>query len=308
MLFNKSRFANISRPRLTTARARWAAASIAIATSWVGCTDSAEPGAEPTSELGAKRASLVNGFTGIDSDYSGVVRIWATNAQFGEFRQYCTGVLLTNDVVVTAAHCVRLTQEAIDYGWPDVHDNTDQLTVSTDQDGFSAVGVGAPAYAPDGRDLALFRISTKLPVISGDDVVSDGFFHKLGGTPSPDAIVASIGYGPTTYGVTSTICNYVSERSGQRIPGCNDDQFVLNWGTGAYISNGNEIVANGLTGMGGDSGGPMLILADGGNIADLGLVGVNSLASRCVPLSSGNCGIAAARLDDLSTWLSALTQ
>jgi hypothetical protein len=91
-------------------------------------------------------------------------------------------------------------------------------------------------------------------------------------------------------------------------PGCNNDQFVLNWGTGTYNSNGSEIVANGVTAMGGDSGGPMLILADGGNIADLGLVGVNSLASRCAPSDSGNCGAAAARLDDLGAWLRALAQ
>jgi hypothetical protein len=85
-----------------------------------------------------------------------------------------------------------------------------------------------------------------------------------------------------------------------------DDPFQLNYGVGTYLPNGSEIIANGVTSSSGDSGGPMVILAEG-DIADLGLVGVNSLASRCVPLGSGDCGTAAARLDDLNTWLSLLT-
>jgi hypothetical protein len=312
MVINESWFADASRRVLNASHtlSRVVPVSITLAMGTIGCSQSAPLAAERATEsdVSATKAPIVNGFTGIDGDYSGIVRIWATNAQFNEFRQFCSGVLLTNDVVLTAAHCVRLPQQALDYGWPDTRDNTDQLTVSTDQDGFNAQGVGAPVYAPDGRDLALFRISTKLPVASGDQILSDGYFHKLGGTPMPDATLAVIGYGPTTYGVTSTICNYVSEKSGERIPGCNDDQFVLSWGTGTYNSNGSEIVADGLTAMGGDSGGPMVILAEGGNIADLGLVGITSLASRCAPAGSGNCGTAAARLDDLGTWLRALVQ
>jgi hypothetical protein len=63
----------------------------------------------------------------------------------------------------------------------------------------------------------------------------------------------------------------------------------------------------GVTSTSGDSGGPTRLLQGGATgLADLPLAGINSLARRCVPLNSSNCGAVSVRLDDLGTWLAQL--
>jgi len=267
----------------------------------------ADEGAGNDSEVGVLPAAVLNGTLLTDSDFNAIVRIWATNTQFDEFRQFCTGVLLTNNLVMTAKHCLDFDDEARDYGWPDLRSGLGALTVSTGNLGFSGTGVGTPAFAPDGRDLAVFRISSNLPVYSHGAVVDSGYFHPPAGTPAENESLVVLGYGTPQHNPTSTVCSYVPLSGGSPIPGCIWDAAELNYGVGTYLSNPSdgEVVANGVTSTSGDSGGPTLLASDG-DLADWDVLGINSLASRCVPLDSDNCGTTAARLDDLGSWLRVL--
>ena len=86
-----------------------------------GCAAEIEPPAlkqgseEP--EVGVTQEAVVNGWiaNGVN-DFSGIVRLWATNTKFNEVRQFCSGVLLRNDVVLTARHCLINSQAALDWG------------------------------------------------------------------------------------------------------------------------------------------------------------------------------------------------
>jgi hypothetical protein len=288
-----------------------ALAAIAMAGA-VGCAAQAnQPGNEeaqsPDSPVGVVQAAVLNGALIGGDDYNAIVRLWSVNTKFSELRQFCTGVLLRNNVVLTAAHCLRTTQAEINNGFPDIHANVGAVIVSTDRAAFAARGIGGPAFAPDGRDLGAFKLAANLPVKSFGQTINSGFFHQLAGTPPAGQWLAVVGYGSTTGDLTSTICNYVSLNSGTRIKGCFSDPLQLNFNLGQPLLNGNQLVTLGVTSTPGDSGGPTFALVNnGGGDADLPLIGINSLASMCVPLSSSNCGAVSVRLDDLHTWLAIL--
>ena len=122
---------------------------VAALLSSLGC--SAETGQSSAPEnVGILRAAVKDGFAlyGHDADdWNGMVRIWAKNTQFDEVHQFCGGVLITNKLVATAAHCLKLKPEDIAYGWPDVSSDTSALTISSSALNIIADGVGAPYWA-----------------------------------------------------------------------------------------------------------------------------------------------------------------
>jgi hypothetical protein len=269
--------------------------------------DVGEPGSEVGDEqIRQMKAAVSNGEAISGDDYSGVVRLWTNNTKFNEVRQFCGGVLLRNNVVLTARHCLVFPAEALAWGWPDISSNVSKVAVSTDRIGFVTLGVGAPAYAPDGRDLVAFKLRANLPVRVGGQVKTSDYFTKLSGTPANGWALAVIGYGPPS-DPTSPICKYVSQQTGQRLKGCVADMFQPNWRLGTAFNNGAEILTIGVTATPGDSGGATKLFSfTGDSLADLPLAGINSIARRCVPATSSNCGAVSVRLDDLGTWLALL--
>jgi hypothetical protein len=187
------------------------------------------------------------------------------------------------------------------------------LTVSTNVIDINSQGVGAPIYAPDGRDLAVFKIDRPLPVRSRGEYTTSGFFHNLGGTPESDAWVATVGYGELERDVRSDKCKYVSKTKGpngedRRLRGCIEDPFELNLGLGTPLPWGQEILNVGVNSTPGDSGGPTLLVDGSADFADYPILGINSLANRCVDTPEGEyvCGAVSARVDDLKTWFAAI--
>ena len=132
-------------------------------------------------EVGVAKSAVIDGVIANDSDDTGIVRLWAQNTKFNEFRQFCTGVLLRNNVVLTARHCVDQDQADRDNGWPDMRASLSSVVVSTGLFGAAALGVDAPpSFAPDGRDLAGFRlVKTTYRLRRAVCVVTTGFQHPL---------------------------------------------------------------------------------------------------------------------------------
>jgi hypothetical protein len=261
--------------------------------------------------VAAVKAAVQDGIDIAGSDdLNGIVRMWTVNKDFPELRQFCTGVLLHNNVVLTAAHCVRSTDEELAYGWPNVREDMSNVVVTTNLANFFVVAIGTPVFAPDGRDVAAFALQGNLPVRAGGQVIESGFNRALGATPEPGRTLGVFGYGPPD-DATSTICTYVSQRTGEIIKGCFDDPLLLNWGAGDARLNGVELLSMRLTSTNGDSGGPTVLLSLFGvdSLADLPLVGINSFAFRCPepnPDDPSDCGAVSARLDDIRGWIDTL--
>ena len=289
----------------------FAAVGASVASAACGSADFGDDAAGETAtsnegEVGVAEAAVLNGAALPGDDFSGLVRLWLFNTKFNELRQFCTGVLLRNSVVLTAKHCLEFTPAALAHGWPDIRANVSGVIATTDLIGFGAFATGAPAYAPDGRDLAAIKLTDNLPVRVNGQVVTTNFFQPLSGTPPSGAPLIVVGYGPPG-DATSTICSYTSLTTGQRLKGCVADKLQPNWWIGTAFNNAHEILTIGVTSTSGDSGGSTRLLQGGATgLADLPLAGINSLARKCVPLNSSNCGAVSVRLDDIGTWLTLL--
>jgi len=233
-----------------------------------------------------------------------MLRIWAFHPGANEWRHLCSGVLFRNHVVLTARHCVVPSASTLAAGFPNTSADVSPLVVTTNNIAFQASGVGAPILPPDGRDVAAFRINATLPVRTGGQIVWSGYTHPLGSLmPAQYAIV--YGYGMTTPGQTSNVCNYRSSLDGRRVPGCPTDMMALTAGAGLTFLSTEDVALKGATSLGGDSGG-MTALAVNVALADMPLVGINSVSHRCIPLESSDCGAGAARVDNLGSWLSSI--
>jgi hypothetical protein len=259
-------------------------------------------------DLGASASAVLNGALANNDDFNAIVRLWAYNWRFDEVRQFCTGMLLRNNVILTARHCVENDQADQDYGWPDLSNSVSDVFVSTGLMGYWAGGVNLPpSFAPDGRDLAAFRIIGGLPVATGGRVVTEGFQHPLS-HPFAGQWQLIAGYGSITGDNPTNVCKYVSRSTGTPIKGCFDDPFQLSVGIGGTDFLNERVIVTGVTAQGGDSGGPVFAFANVQNVADLPLVAINVFESGCtVPDNCGapgtNPGAVAMRLMDLQEWV-----
>lgn len=257
-------------------------------------------------EVGVVEEAVEGGLdlSGTD-DFSGMVRLWTTNTQFNEFRQFCSGVMLRNNIILTAAHCLQMSDEAQNHGWPDFRNDVSGILVTTNRSNYAAWGTGFPVWSPDGRDVAAFRLTYGLPVRAGGQVRNSGFNREIASAPEPGTRLALIGYGPPG-DPASTICNYTSLESGQRIRGCYADPLSLNWNVGGSALSFEDVIVTDVAATGGDSGGATAILNLFANsLADMPLLGINSIAWRCIDPSM-SCGAISARLDDIRDWVDSL--
>jgi hypothetical protein len=252
-------------------------------------------------EVGVAKSAVIDGVIANDSDDTGIVRLWAQNTKFNEFRQFCTGVLLRNNVVLTARHCVDQDQAARDNGWPDMRASLSSVVVSTGLFGAAALGVDAPpSFAPDGRDLAAFRLQVNLPIATGGRVVTTGFQHPLAHPFAGDPLLIA-GYGSTTGSNATDICNYISLTTNERTKGCIDDPFQLSAAIGGTAIDGVRVLVTGVKASPGDSGGPVFAVTNASNVADLPLIGVNVFAEAC--LEDHTCGAVSMRVADIESWV-----
>lgn len=263
--------------------------------------DAASASSAHVADLGVLREAVKNGVEVSADDYSSAVRLWQYNSQFDELRQICSGVLYRNDVVLTAKHCVIRTEEQINYGWPDTHADTSQIIVTSAGVQFVASGQGAPMLAPNGADIAAFYLSQSLPVRSNGEIRQDGYTHPLGSVSSQTA-VGVYGFSFATPDQTSSVCKYVSQDSGERLPGCVGDplRLTMYWDY-PRVSDGNLELDN-LIVLPGDSGGMTTTLnLYEPDLADLQLVGINSYLLGCADEACGHTSFIA-RVDYLGEW------
>jgi hypothetical protein len=280
--------------------------ALAVGASACGANGDPSPGEDSATDdpdIAAVKAAVENGIPIPVDDYSSLIRLWAVNTRFNELRQICSGQLYRNNIVLTAAHCLQFTPEALAYGWPNISTNVNAVIVSTDGRRLATRGMGAPFYAPD-RDLVGFKIANNIPVMFAGQVRTSGWTHTLSGRPANGYGLLVVGYGPPDNVHTSTICKYISLETGERLKGCVADPWPSNWSAGTAFNNGVEVLTMGVRSIRGDSGGPTKLFSfNGTSLADLPLVGINSFAYRCV---SSGCGAVSVRLDDLGSWLNGL--
>jgi hypothetical protein len=279
-------------------------AALTLATA-VGCAPDADDAASDGDDgISQAQSAVLNGtdLSWVD-DFSGVVRLWAYAR--GEFRQFCGGVLLRNNRVLTAKHCIQQDAADLAGGWPNFEADLSQVFVSTNHNGYFAAGDGLVSHAPDDRDISSFRISGNLPVRVNGTVMWNNYFRKLAPSLANGNWTAVLGYGPTSQaGYATNVCTYFSSSMNQRIKGCWSDQFQLNHGIGTALIDGVNFASIGVEGLQGDSGGPTVLYGLGGDsLADLELVGINSARYLCI---NGSCGAKAARTDDIRWWLEGL--
>jgi hypothetical protein len=155
--------------------------------------------------VGQTSQAIINGDVTpeVNVDDVGVVSIWVFNPQFSEWRQWCTGTLIRNDIVLTASHCFEQAPSgsfAVIFG---PFNSTAQ----------SAVPIAAFAD-PSGFDVAVILLDHPLTIAGStttwNRALSDG---RAGRT------AVAIGYGLPIAGENgppSTICKTKTQ-------GCLDD-------------------------------------------------------------------------------------
>lgn len=227
-------------------------AFLALAASLVGC-DSGSSG-----ELSAVSSSIIGGTP--DTTHKGVVSL--LKRVEGGFVPSCSGTLLTQNLVLTAHHCVAALSSgdagSVECGKTEFRDTDLPRDVLISVEGnvwdqqvepFTVAEVWVPpgSAAVCGRDVALL-------MLSGAGVpahVATPITPRLGSRLQPDEVFAAVGYG------LQDPRDQTGETSGQRMSSSNAKVFCEGSACGTRLVGEGEFIAESPV-CSGDSGGPAI--------------------------------------------------
>lgn len=267
----------MKRKHLIRLAAATAAGLTATALAWTGAAASAE---EPTTADGDFDAQVIGGQPVEEGQYPWLVAVGLSGEADPAERAFCGGSVLTETVVLTAAHCVE-------------EDEPEDLavfsgSVDLESDALTETAVADLHVSEDFNDPIAFSNDWALLLL---DEPVDAEPIELNHDPEEFGALETAGWGANEAGVFPTVAAWVEvpfvddDDCAEAYPGEFDDETMLCAGD---LENG------GVDACTGDSGGPLMAADDEG---DLILVGIVSWGHGCA--EPGSPGVYA-QVDDFN--------
>jgi len=137
-----------------------------------------EPDSEP--DIGRIEQAIRNGDTSfVENEGTGAVRFWVWNILYNEWRNTCSGTLITNRKVATARHCIEPKWEDVASGYPPLWPWGQLPAHAFVTHGSNYSYISTVSLAPNNHDGAVLTLASSMPVVVGTTRFTSGWKRPI---------------------------------------------------------------------------------------------------------------------------------